>query len=135
MAELDGKVAIVTGGGSGIGAACALKLAGAGAQVAVTDIDADGGERVVGAIAEAGGRAWFLGHDVTDGNTLQCVVPAGRWFGARLARSAKDAFALVGCTVAPGFDFADFEIARRNALLDAFPQHETVIRAMTRPER
>ena len=77
----------------------------------------------------------ILGHDVADGNTLQCVVPAGRWFGARLARPANDAFALVGCTVAPGFDFADFEIAHRNALLDAFGQHETIIRAMTRPER
>ncbi len=76
-----------------------------------------------------------LGHDVADGNTLQSVVPAGRWFGARLARPAKDAFALVGCTVAPGFDFADFEIAHRDALLNAFGQHQAIIRAMTRPER
>ena len=74
-----------------------------------------------------------LGHDVADGNTLQSVVPAGRWFGARLARPARDAFALVGCTVAPGFDFADFEMADRDAMLNAFGQHDAIIKALTRP--
>ncbi len=74
MAGLQGKVAIVTGGGSGIGAACALKLAEAGAHVAVTDIDADSGERVVGAIGSAGGRAWFLAHDVTDEERWRAVI-------------------------------------------------------------
>ncbi len=74
-----------------------------------------------------------LGHDVAAGNTLQSVVLAGRWFGARLAAPAGDAFALVGCTVAPGFDFADFEIADRDALLTVFPQHTEIITAMTRP--
>ncbi len=72
-----------------------------------------------------------LGHDVAAGNTLQSVVPAGRWFGARLARPARDAFALVGCTVAPGFDFADFEMADRNTMLDAFGQHDAIIKALT----
>ena len=76
-----------------------------------------------------------LGHDVADGNTLQAVVPAGRWFGARLARPAKDAFVLMGCTVTPGFDFADFEIAHRDALLNAFPQHTTIIKALTVEKR
>lgn len=56
-----------------------------------------------------------------------------RWFGARLARPRPGAYALVGCTVAPGFDFADFEIARRDDLLAAFPQHDAIITAMTRP--
>ena len=74
-----------------------------------------------------------LGHDVANGDTLQSVVPAGRWFGARLARPARDAFALVGCTVAPGFDFADFEMADRDAMLDAFGQHDAIVKALTRP--
>jgi len=74
MAELDGKVAIVTGGGSGIGAACATKLAAAGARVAVTDIDQGGGEETVGAIAKAGGDAWFLAHDVTDEDRWRAVI-------------------------------------------------------------
>lgn len=45
----------------------------------------------------------------------QHVVPAGTWFGAKPAPGTE--FALVGCTVAPGFDFADFELAERDALL------------------
>jgi predicted cupin superfamily sugar epimerase len=72
-----------------------------------------------------------LGHDVTAGNTLQSVVSAGRWFGARLVAPSPEAFALVSCTVAPGFDFADFEMARRDALLKAFPQHAAIIKSMT----
>jgi len=74
MAELDGKVAIVTGGGSGIGAACALKLAGAGAQVAVTDIDEAGAKETVDAIAKDGGQAWYLAHDVTDEERWRAVI-------------------------------------------------------------
>jgi NAD(P)-dependent dehydrogenase (short-subunit alcohol dehydrogenase family) len=65
MAQLDGKVAIVTGGASGIGAACAQTLARAGAEVVVTDIDEPGGGAVVAAIAAAGGKAIFLTQDVT----------------------------------------------------------------------
>jgi predicted cupin superfamily sugar epimerase len=59
----------------------------------------------------------------------QDVVPAGRWFGARVLGSS---FSLVGCTVAPGFDFADFELAKRDALLQAFPDHQAMIDSLTR---
>jgi hypothetical protein len=41
-------------------------------------------------------------------------------------------FALVGCTVSPGFDFADFEMANRSALLSAYPQHRSIIERLTR---
>ncbi|OLP08243.1 cupin domain-containing protein [Rhodoferax antarcticus] len=41
-------------------------------------------------------------------------------------------FSLVGCTVAPGFDFADFCLADRAALVAAFPQHQQIIQALTR---
>jgi NAD(P)-dependent dehydrogenase (short-subunit alcohol dehydrogenase family) len=58
--QMDGKVAIVTGGASGIGAACAETLARAGASVVTTDIDRAGGERVVARILAAGGKALFL---------------------------------------------------------------------------
>ena len=70
-----------------------------------------------------------LGHDVAAGNTLQSVVPAGRWFGARLATPATDAFALVGCTVAPGFDFADFRLNTAEELHCDFPAHREIIDA------
>lgn len=62
----------------------------------------------------------------------QAVVPAGTWFGARL-RDGRG-FALVGCTVAPGFDFADFELARRSDLLSQFPAHRDIILSLTRDE-
>ncbi len=74
----------------------------------------------------------LLGPDIKAGARPQAVIPAGSWFASRLARPDPHAFALVGCSVAPGFDFADFELARRETLLDAYPQHEDMIRAMTR---
>ena len=63
----------------------------------------------------------------------QHVVPAGRWFGARLADPRPDAYALVGCTVAPGFDFADFEMGDRGALVERFPEQRAAIERFTRP--
>ena len=51
-----------------------------------------------------------LGKNILDGETLQHVVKAGRWFGARLSPDAE--FCLVGCQVSPGFDFRDFELKK-----------------------
>jgi predicted cupin superfamily sugar epimerase len=59
---------------------------------------------------------------------FQTTVKAGHLFGA----TNDGAYALVGCTVAPGFDYADFEMPSRAALLEAFPQHEMLIRRLTR---
>lgn len=64
--EVRGKVAVVTGGGSGIGAACAALLARRGAVVAVFDVDLDAAGRVAAAIEEDGGRARRYHVDVTD---------------------------------------------------------------------
>ena len=64
----------------------------------------------------------------------QHTVPAGVWFGATLAdpgRSHPAGYALVGCTVAPGFDFADFALADRAALLAEYPRHQDWIRRLT----
>lgn len=71
-----------------------------------------------------------LGTDVQNGQSLQAVVPHGAWFGSRVA--AENSFALVGCTVAPGFDFADFEMPARSTLLEQFPQHSSIIHTLTR---
>jgi NAD(P)-dependent dehydrogenase (short-subunit alcohol dehydrogenase family) len=65
MGQLDGKVALVTGGASGIGAACARRLAAEGAAVVVTDIQDELGHGVVGEIAQEGGRTRYFHHDVT----------------------------------------------------------------------
>ena len=62
------------------------------------------------------------------GGEPQAVVPAGRWFGATVIGE----FALVGCTVAPGFDFKDFEMAKRESMINEFPQHSAIIQKLTR---
>ncbi len=65
----------------------------------------------------------------------QALVPAGSWQGARLAGGphlpAEYAWALVSCVVTPGFDFADFELGDRDALLAEHPQHAELIRELT----
>lgn len=66
MGRLAGKVALVTGGGSGIGRGAALALAAEGAKVFVTDIDATGGAETVALIEKAGGKAKFATQDVVD---------------------------------------------------------------------
>lgn len=75
-------------------------------------------------------RCTRLGPDILQGDVPQYVVPANTWFAARVA--AGGAFALVGCTVAPGFDFADFCLAQREALSASFPQHRQIIAELTR---
>lgn len=71
-----------------------------------------------------------LGRDITRGEVYQAVVKAGQWFAS--APVQPDSFSLVGCTVAPGFDFRDFEMAGRHDLIAAFPQHTAVIERLTR---
>lgn len=61
---------------------------------------------------------------------FQYCVPAGNWFGSRVKQGGS--FSLVGCTVAPGFDFKDFEMAERSNLTKEFPQHTFIIGELTR---
>jgi predicted cupin superfamily sugar epimerase len=63
---------------------------------------------------------------------FQAIVPAGCWFGSSLRETGRESYALVGCTVAPGFDFADFEMAKRSDLLTEYPQHRGIIERLTR---
>jgi len=65
MGQVDGKVAIVTGGASGIGAACAATLAREGAKLVITDLDDAGGQALVEKIGGAGGEAIYLHQDVS----------------------------------------------------------------------
>lgn len=70
-----------------------------------------------------------LGPDVEKGQVFQGIVPAGCWFGAIV--DDADSFCLVGCTVAPGFDFDDFELGDREQLLQLYPQHYKIIKLLT----
>ena len=82
MGQVQGKVAMVTGGASGIGAAAAETLAREGATVLVTDIDDAGGAAVVGRIKAAGGTADFAHQDVTDeARWAEIVALAERQYG------------------------------------------------------
>jgi predicted cupin superfamily sugar epimerase len=58
------------------------------------------------------------------------VVPGGNWFAAEVAE--ENSFALVGCTVAPGFDFSDFVLPSRKELQQKFPDHAELISRFTR---
>lgn len=71
-----------------------------------------------------------LGADLSAGESFQASVPAGCWFGAELAGEGE--FALVGCTVAPGFDFDDFEMGERRELSRMLPAQRELIERLTR---
>lgn len=71
-----------------------------------------------------------VGPDIEKGQRLQAVVPAGCWFGSRVVEGGD--YSLVGCTVAPGFDFEDFVLANRVELTNEFPQHADLIESLTR---
>ncbi|MGH7110336.1 MAG: SDR family NAD(P)-dependent oxidoreductase [Stellaceae bacterium] len=82
MGQVEGKVAIVTGGASGIGAACATTLAREGAKVVITDIDGARGQEVADSIRKAGGEAVFRHQDVSLEEGWSGVIEAAeRGFG------------------------------------------------------
>jgi predicted cupin superfamily sugar epimerase len=78
---------------------------------------------------EGSSRVTRLGIDVAHGERPQHVVPAGRWFGAALPDGIDHA--LVGCSVAPGFEFSRFELADRHDMLARFPAHRALIERLT----
>jgi Uncharacterized conserved protein len=71
-----------------------------------------------------------LGPDLAAGQHVQLVVPAGVWQGTRLIGDGK--MALLGCTVTPGFDFADYRNAGAEELIAKWPQEAERIRLLTR---
>ncbi|HXV27673.1 MAG TPA: cupin domain-containing protein [bacterium] len=72
----------------------------------------------------------ILGGDFSNGEVFQAVIPMGMWFGA--AVNDVSSFSLIGCTVAPGFDFHDFELGSRDQLSVQFPQHHDLILRLTK---
>lgn len=71
-----------------------------------------------------------IGKNFEKGESPYAMVSHGCWFGGTV--NEPDSFALVGCFVAPGFDFDDFELAKKDQLIKQFPQHKNLIEKLTR---
>ncbi|TAF74206.1 MAG: cupin domain-containing protein [Bacteroidetes bacterium] len=69
-----------------------------------------------------------LGKNISEGEVLQAYVPANTWFSSRVKNYSG--FSLVSCIVAPGFDFVDFEMAKKTALQHQFPDFKEIINEM-----
>lgn len=74
--------------------------------------------------------AYNIGKNLDTGESPHAVVPAGCWFGGTV--NDRNSFSLVGCVVAPGFHFDDFELAKRDELIKQFPHHASIIEKLTR---
>ena len=79
---------------------------------------------------DGSGTVVTLGPNLEQGMKVQHVVPHGLWQGSRLREGGR--WALLGTTMAPGFDFSDFEAGGREPLLRAYPQFEDLILALTK---
>ena len=90
-----------------------------GDSVTMLQLHPDGGSKII-----------ILGQDILNGQYVQAVVPAGIWQGCFLNQGGK--FALLGCTVSPGFEFADYESGRQNELLNKYPEQKDLVILLTR---
>ena len=72
----------------------------------------------------------LLGNDFEKGQSFQCVVPANCWFASRPAPESEYCF--VGCTVSPGFEFEDLELADTTQLSVMYPRHKSIIKELCR---
>lgn len=79
--------------------------------------------------AQGNHQKHMIGKDFEKGETPQLVVPGGVWFASKVVDGGN--YSLVGCTVAPGFDFNDFQLAERDDLIQQYPQHQELIRDFT----
>lgn len=91
----------------------------------------DGGTLCIYEITSAGNLVkHLLGKDLATNSGPVALIKAGSWFGSRVEEPGS--FTLCGCTVAPGFDFADFELADRRVLQKEYPYHSKIIEELTR---
>ena len=74
-------------------------------------------------------EARYLGSDIEKGQAFQITIPGRSWFGVSVDNTSS--FTLAGCTVAPGFDFDDFEMGDPYKLKQAFPEHAAIIEQLS----
>jgi predicted cupin superfamily sugar epimerase len=73
----------------------------------------------------------ILGKKINNGEVFQTVIKKNNWFAAEVIN--KKSYSLIGCTVSPGFDFADFELANRDSLIEQFSEHSDLIIKFSKP--
>jgi len=88
-----------------------------------------GSPLIVHTLDENGHTEHLLGSDLSKGQLPQLMIPSGTIFGSAIVD--KNTYALVSCTVAPGFDFRDFQLFTKEELLPLFPDHEAIISRLT----
>ena len=90
----------------------------------------DGSTLIIYIIDESGElRKLKLGSNVEDGEMFQVQIKNNNWFGAELLD--KSSYALIGCTVSPGFEFEDFELGDKIELSKKYPEHKNIILKLT----
>ncbi len=90
----------------------------------------DGGALTIHSIDPKGNYTQHhIGKNLDKGELPHAVVTAGCWFGGSV--NEPNSFSLVGCVVAPGFHFDDFELAKKDELVKMFPQHTSIIEKLT----
>jgi predicted cupin superfamily sugar epimerase len=72
----------------------------------------------------------LIGNNIAEGEIPQVIIPANTWFAAKIKN--ERGYSLVSCTVAPGFNFLDFELAQRGDLIEQFPDQKSIIEEFTR---
>ncbi len=88
-----------------------------------------GSPLIVHTLSEKGHKKTLVGLNLSKGETPHFVVPKNTIFGSSVFH--ENSFSLVSCVVAPGFDFADFELFDRDFLLKEFPDHSEIIHQLT----
>jgi uncharacterized protein len=81
-------------------------------------------------LPDGSGQTVIIGSDLSRGHNPQLIVPKNIWQGSRLMPGGK--VALLGCTVSPGFDYADYETGRRDTLSGEYPEFADLIEVLTR---
>ncbi|MBK0383318.1 cupin domain-containing protein [Pedobacter sp. SD-b] len=73
-------------------------------------------------------KTMLLGNNLENGEVLQATIPANTWFASRMKN--YKGYGLVSCTVSPGFDFEDFEMAKKKELMSLYPGLKNILEEM-----